>query len=313
MTSSLQTALTPTALALGNFDGVHRGHRQVIDPITQVSGSHSTVLTFSPHPKEFFTGQPRKLLTPTHEKVLQLKQLGVEQLVLLPFDWKLARLSPAEFVEQILIGGLQATHISVGADFCFGHQRTGTAQDLQAIAASHGVEVMIAGLEKQSGDRISSSAIRQALEQGNLAIANSLLGRPYSLMGEVVVGQQLGRTLGFPTANLRLPDNKFLPHTGVYAVQVEICTPALDEAQLPRQSAIGVMNVGCRPTLNGTTPVAEVHLFNWDENLYGKTLIVQLEKFLRPEQKFSSLNDLKAQIQADCETARSLLSRLSSV
>jgi riboflavin kinase/FMN adenylyltransferase len=313
ITSSLKTALTPTALALGNFDGVHRGHQQVIDAVTQVPGCRSTVLTFSPHPKEFFTGQPRKLLTPTQEKVLQLKQLGVEQLMLLPFNWELASLSPKEFVEQILIGGLQATHISVGADFCFGRQRTGTAQDLQAIAARHGVEVMIAGLEKQSGDRISSSAIRQALQQGDLATANNLLGRPYSLMGEVVVGQQLGRTLGFPTANLRLPDNKFLPHTGVYAVRVEIYTPAIDDVQPSLQSAIGVMNLGYRPTLNGTTQVPEVHLFDWEGNLYGKTLIVQLEKFLRPEQKFSSLNDLKVQIQADCAAARSLLSRLSSV
>lgn len=157
VTSSLDTALTPTTVALGNFDGVHRGHRQVIQPALTAAASRSdgkrgyaTVVTFNPHPQEFFTGQPRQLLTPLNEKVAQFAQIGVEQLVLLPFDRELASLSPFAFVSEILVRQLWATCISVGADFCFGRQRMGTAQDLQTIAAQFGVDVAIVPLERIS-------------------------------------------------------------------------------------------------------------------------------------------------------------------
>jgi riboflavin kinase/FMN adenylyltransferase len=208
--SSLANILTPTAVALGNFDGVHQGHRQVIEPILNSTGAcrdfaHSTVVTFNPHPQEFFTGESRCLLTPLDEKAIQLKALGVEQLVLLPFDRELASLSPEQFVQDILVNGLGARQVSVGLDFCFGKGRTGTVEDLKAIAARHGVEVMVAPLKLLNGDRISSSAIRHALQAGNIQHANYLLGRSYTLWGTVIHGQRLGRTLGFPTANLQLP------------------------------------------------------------------------------------------------------------
>lgn len=307
ITSSLATALTPTAVALGNFDGVHRGHRQVIQPVLLQSAdkgdrAFSTVLTFDPHPKEFFTGQLRPLLTPLPEKVWQLKQLGVDQLVLLPFNQKLADLSPAQFVEEVL-GKLQAKQISVGDDFCFGKQRSGSALDLRTIAASYGINVTIVPLKRLAGERISSSAIRQALQTGKLEIANHLLGRAYTLLGQVTQGQQLGRTIGFPTANLHLAPQKFLPMTGVYAVQVQIF--AEPEATIA-QFLPGVMNLGYRPTVDGTRQTIEVHLLDWSGDLYGKTLLVHLEQFLRPEQKFDSLDALKAQIQVDCDRARSL-------
>jgi riboflavin kinase / FMN adenylyltransferase len=313
--SSPETALTPTRIALGNFDGVHRGHQQVIqtaaadlpheassEPGSQGLG-RLTVVAFDPHPQEFFSGEKRTLLTPLREKIQQLQQLGVEQLALLPFTDQLACLRPEEFVEQILVKQLQATAISVGFNFGFGYQRSGTATDLQAIAGNWGVPVQIVAAQTFDGDRISSSAIRQDLLEGKLSRANCLLGRAYTLMGEVVLGQQLGQTLGFPTANLQLPPEKFLPCPGVYAVLVE--SSALETRQL------GVMNLGYRPTVGGTQQTAEVHLLDWSGDLYGQSLTVHLQEFLRSEQRFASLDDLKAQIQQDCKSARHALEATS--
>lgn len=297
MTKSLTNAKRPTAIALGNFDGVHRGHRQVINAIFQVAESVcATVVTFDPHPQEFFTGKPRLLLTPMAEKVQQMEALGVTQMVPLPFDRDMAQLSASEFVGKILVQQLQAKLVSVGADFRFGSQRGGTAADLQAIASGLGVEVAIVPLQICLEGRISSSLIRKALEYGELNQANRLLGRPYSLVGVVRKGQQLGRKIGFPTANLKLPPEKFLPRQGVYRVRVycrAIASPVL-----------GVMNLGVRPTVDGICQTVEVHLLDWSGDLYGQTLTVSLEEFMRPEQKFASLDELKAQILADCEAAR---------
>ena len=334
ITSSLTTARTPTVAALGNFDGVHRGHQKVLAPILQGScldqlnpGSVATsgqqpsqlegcqgsdrspdpnpqgdrplrtVVTFFPHPREFFAGERRPLLTPLDEKVRELAKLGIEQLVLLPFDQGLAQLTPQEFVQRILVDGLDARHISVGEDFCFGRDRSGTTADLRAIAATFGVQVTVVPLYADGGDRISSSAIRNALSQGTVARANHLLGRPYALTGTVVQGQQLGRTLGFPTANLETPPQKLLPRQGVYAVWVD-----LDGTLHP-----GVMNLGHRPTVNGLQQTLEVHLLDWSGDLYHRRLSVFLSHFLRPEQKFDSLDALKDQIQADCQRANHLL------
>ncbi len=338
--SSSEGLLTPTAVALGKFDGVHLGHQRVIQPVLH-AGSHlsvasspqskenqlpnqeyiySTVVTFDPHPQEFFTGQPRTLLTPLDEKVQQLRSLGVEQLVLLPFDKELSVLTPEEFVEKILVQQLQCQQISIGEDFCFGEKRSGNAKDLQLIAAKYNIPVAIVPLQTYTGDsptqsscvsttptqdaRISTSLIRQTLEQGDIENANLLLGRPYTLIGDVVQGQQLGRTIGFPTANLQLPKEKFLPRQGVYAVRVFTLTETPDVAP---SEGLGVMNIGNRPTVNGTYSSAEVHLLDWSGDLYGKKLAVQLVKFLRPEQKFASLEALKTQIQLDCVVAREVL------
>lgn len=344
VTSSLTSALTPTAVALGNFDGVHRGHRQVIQPVlnfcaaskavvlaaqageVNTEGSelsetkpelslvevgdrvYPTVVTFNPHPQEFFTGQPRALLTPPEEKVLQLQNMGVEQLVLLPFDRELADLSPQQFVEEILVRRLQARCISVGIDFRFGKGRIGTAADLQAIAATYGIEVTTVVLQTCESERISSSNVRKALQEGDLQLANRLLGRAYTLVGQVVTGQQLGRTIGFPTANLKLVAEKFLPRQGVYAVRVY--GPTLASAQSPLS---GVMNIGYRPTVDGTQQTVEIHLLDWGGDLYGQTLTVSLEHFLRPEQRFAALDELKAQIKTDCAAAQALLFPASSL
>jgi riboflavin kinase / FMN adenylyltransferase len=354
--SSTEGLLTPTAVALGKFDGVHLGHQRVIQPVLQqakrpVQGTaldnqttdernlpelspqqrtptastpehiYSTVVTFHPHPQEFFSGQPRALLTPLDEKVEQLRSLGIEQLVLLPFDKELSALSPEEFVEKILVQQLRCQQLSVGQDFCFGKQRTGTAKDLQLLAAKYDIPVTIVTLETYTNSNnaatesncysislnqeppISTSLIRQTLENGDIKNANLLLGRPYTLFGIVIQGQQLGRTIGFPTANLQLPKDKFLPRLGVYAVRVVI----VEQTPKPDHPLLGVMNIGNRPTVDGTNISVEVHLFDWSGDLYGKKLAVEIVEFLRPEQKFSSLEALKTQIQLDCTIAKEIL------
>jgi riboflavin kinase / FMN adenylyltransferase len=305
--ASSEEILQPTQVALGNFDGVHCGHRAVIGALFGPSGtadkrteplSYATVVSFNPHPHVFFSGQPKPLLTTLTEKTQILETLGVQQLVLLSFNETLATLTPEAFVEQILIQQLQAQCISVGFDFHFGHNRSGTVQDLQIISERYGIPVMVVAPNLLAGERISSSSIRQALAMGKVELATQLLGRPYTLTGTIGQGQQLGRTLGFPTANLRVAAEKFIPAQGVYRVLMQ--GPAFVEPQL------GVMNIGQRPTVNGHRLTIEIHVLDWSGDLYGHTVTVHLQQFLRPEQKFASLEALKAQIAHDCQAARML-------
>ncbi len=326
-----QKIVTPTAVALGNFDGLHLGHRRVIAPVVQQSHQAaaqgktliSTLLSFAPHPHVFFSQQPRPLLTPISEKIQLLAELGVQQLVVLEFNQELAQLTAAEFINQILVQQLQAQWVSVGFNFHFGYRRQGSPADLQqywddqiSIMAEQTLSVPSHWLPKTAESdsslpsgtksvRISSSNIRAALSEGNIELANTLLGRAYSLTGNVIQGQQLGRTIGFPTANLKIDADKFLPRDGVYAVRVKIgAEPAIN--------CQGVMNIGVRPTVTGApSRTIEVHLFHWAGDLYGKTLTVELIKFLRPEQKFSSLDALKQQISDDCQTALQILGNLA--
>ena len=295
--SSLANILTPTAIALGNFDGIHRGHLEVIRPVLgwENADVYKTVVTFDPHPQQYFTGQQRQLLTPHQERAIILEQLGIQQLILLPFDRDLVKLSPQEFVDRILVQQLQAKFISVGEDFRFGNQRAGNASDLVTLTANVGIPTRIAPLETNSDSRISSSRIRAALLAADLTLTQELLGRYYSIVGTVVNGQEIGRSIGFPTANLKYPPEKFLPRQGVYCVRVDTPTAT----QLP-----GVMNIGKRPTVDGVNTTVEVHLLDWEGDLYGQQLTVYLHQFLRSEQKFPDLVALTNQIQADCDTAR---------
>ncbi len=294
---TLATVSKPTTIALGNFDGVHCGHQQVIQLVLQASsGLIPTIVSFHPHPQEFFSGQPRQFLTTVAEKAQFLGELGIEQLVLLNFNQALANLTPPEFVEKILHQQLAARRITIGADFHFGYQRQGNAQLLQRLAAKYDIETNIVELAIDQNSRIGSSRIRSALLNRDLAEASRLLGRSYSLSGRVVAGQQLGRTLGFPTANIDYPPEKFLPHLGVYCVRVN----TEQHQQLP-----AVMNIGKRPTVNGQNTTVEVHLLNWSGDIYDQQITIYLDQFLRSEQKFAGLNELTAQIQADCEAAQS--------
>jgi riboflavin kinase/FMN adenylyltransferase len=290
----------------------------VIEPILGAGPGYATVVTFHPHPQEFFSKQRRSLLTPIAEKAQVLAHLGVEQLVQLPFTADLAVMSPEAFVKQILVNGLRASRVSVGQDFCFGYRRSGTAVDLVQLAATFGIAVDCVPLHTQGSDRISSSQIRHALQHGQVSLANQLLGRAYTLCGTVMPGQQLGRTLGFPTANLQLPPEKFLPKDGVYAVWVtgkdgEPLESGISSLDLNKNRPLpGVMNIGMRPTVNGTQRTVEVHLLDWSGDLYHQPLTASLVAYLRGEQAFESLEALKAQIQQDCDQARSLFSTSST-
>jgi riboflavin kinase/FMN adenylyltransferase len=283
---------------LGNFDGVHCGHQKVIELVLRSAQDLiPTVVSFHPHPQEFFSGQPRQFLTTVSEKAHYLAELGIEQLVLLAFNQELANLSPTAFVTKILHEQLAARHITIGADFHFGYQRQGDAKILQSLATQHQIVTNIVELEVDRHARIGSSRIRSALLSSDLQEAQRLLGRPYSISGVVIPGQQLGRTLGFPTANIEYSPAKFLPGLGVYCVRVDTNDR---QQQLP-----GVMNIGKRPTVNGQQTTIEVHLLDWSGDLYGQQITVLLDRFLRPEQKFVGLDELSAQIQQDIAAARS--------
>ena len=301
---------TPTAIALGNFDGIHQGHQRVLRQLVTQSHQaapplHPAVVSFSPHPKAFFSGQSQALLTPAEEKAALLDALSIEQLVLLPFNQDLAQLSPEAFVTKILLKTLHVQHISVGADFRFGYQRQGTINDLRELGQNYNFQVTISDLLTLDQQRVSSSRIREALTHGELDLANHLLGRPYELTGTVVKGQQLGRTLGFPTANLALPADKLRPKYGVYAGWVTLPSTTTPLA--------AVLNIGERPTVNGVCATAEVHLLDWSGDLYDQKVSFHLEHYLRPEQKFSGLPALKQQITLDCQQARQLLQNLPNL
>jgi riboflavin kinase / FMN adenylyltransferase len=289
----------PCAVALGNFDGIHKGHQQVIKSIFNYENLTPSLVTFIPHPEEFFTGTKKQLLTPIPEKCQILENLGVKQLILLPFDRELANLSAEKFVEEILIKQIKASFISVGEDFCFGYQRQGNAEYLKSLANKDKVKVSITKEQnltiKKESIRISSSYIRQYLSNGKPELATKMLGREYQIIGKVIEGGKLGRKIGFPTANLMIPPEKFLPKNGVYGVKVDVKNNNL------LSNLSGIMNIGTRPTINGKNVSVEIHLLNWEGDLYDQILTVKLVNFLRPEQKFSSLDDLKKQIKLDCQ------------
>jgi riboflavin kinase/FMN adenylyltransferase len=290
--------LAPTALAIGNFDGLHRGHGALLGRLVEVardSGLPPTVLTFEPHPREFFApdSAPARLTT-LREKLELLAAAGVAQAMVCRFNASFAALSADAFIERVLVGGLRVRHLIVGDDFRFGKGRAGDFAALQDAGARHGFVVEAMGSVTVDSERVSSSGVRQALAEGDMEHAARLLGRPYIIDGQVAHGQKLGRQLGFATANLRIKHNP-LPMTGVFAVEVG----GLGERPLP-----GVANLGIRPTVGGTRPLLEVHLFDFARDIYGAHISVRFVHKLRDEQRFPNFDALKAQIAADAAAAR---------
>jgi riboflavin kinase/FMN adenylyltransferase len=299
---SPQQAKTPTTLALGSFDGLHAGHRRVIASVTETDHLDAipTVVSFWPHPREVLHGEPRLRLDLPEEKLELLEPLGIQQLVLVPFNRQLAQLGAADFVEQVLLGCLKARQIAVGANFRFGRGREGDTNTLRELAEAAGVQVSVLPILEDAGGRMSSSRIREALSNGDLQTASALLGRPYRFRGTVVRGRGLGRDLGWPTANLQVDGRKFLPGLGVYAARA--WTQGDGEA-LP-----AVMNLGPQPTVDPNSPSAvEVHLLDRRIELVGQELVVEPVERLRGQQRFSGLEALSAQIGQDAEAARQRL------
>jgi riboflavin kinase/FMN adenylyltransferase len=295
-------------VAIGNFDGVHLGHRAVLREATEIAHSKGCplgALVFEPHPREFFQPQaPRFRLTPLPEKARLLEALGIDLLYVERFDAELAARPARDFVTRILVEGLGVTHIVVGYDFRFGQNREGDVAFLQreGTKAGFGVSVTSVVNTTSSGEPYSSSRIRQHLRDGRPRRAAELLGRWWSIEGPVQSGDQRGRTIGFPTANVRLGDC-IEPKLGVYAVRAEV----LEGADAGVYN--GVANLGLRPTFDKQDVMLEVNLFGFSGDLYGRRLRVSFVEFIRAERKFDGIESLKKQINADSITASELLER----
>lgn len=294
----------PLHLAIGVFDGVHLGHRAVIDAAcdaARTGGGTAVVVTFEPHPIRVLAPAraPRMLASLDHKGRI-LTGLGVKEVVAIRFDEDFARLEASDFVDRLLAAGRgRIRSIAVGEDWRFGARAEGGLELLRGLAGARDIAVTGVGRVEAGGERISSTRIRAAILDGHLELASSLFGRPYTVLGTVIEGRQLGRQLGFPTANLRVHSEQ-LPPSGVYAVRVRLA----DGRRLE-----GVANLGLRPTVEGgeTQRRLEVHLFDFAGDLYGQELEVEFVAFLRGERKFDGVGELKAQIAVDAAQAREAL------
>jgi len=291
----------PCALTVGNFDGVHLGHQHMIEAMrshASALGLPAAVITFEPTPREYFEGPAApSRLTRLREKLAALACHGVDRVVVLRFDERMRGMGATEFVDRLLVEGLGVRHLVVGHDFHFARRREGTVATLRSAGERYGFAVEEVGQFLVDGERVSSSLVRDALNRGDLARATRLLGRPYRMAGRVRLGKKLGRKLGFPTANLAL-HRKVVPLWGIFAVRAS-------GAGLVDHPAVA--SLGTRPTVNGTDPLLEVHLFDWDGSLYGHYLDVDFVERLRDEQKFESLDALVAQMHRDAAAARRVL------
>jgi len=287
------------AATIGNFDGVHRGHQSVLallrDAAKQI-GAPTCVISFEPLPAEYFApkGKTPSRLMKLREKYLQLENAGVDQLLLLPFNSRLANTEAMDFVDQVLIEGLAIKHLLVGDDFRFGRNRSGDFEMLNQASVDHQFTIARTPTHSDAGERTSSTRIRQLLNAGDLTGAADLLGRPYAITGRVGYGAQKGRTIGFPTANIML-GNHSPPLRGVFAVTT----------QTNEQTTVAaIANLGVKPTVNGKRLSLEVHLLDFEADLYGKLLRIEFLHKLRDEKRFDSFDELKAAIANDEANAR---------
>jgi len=295
-----------SVVCIGAFDGVHLGHRAVLARVRERARElnlDAVVASFEPLPREFFAhGRAVARLSNVREKIEQFRDAQVDRALLLRFNAALAAMSAQDFVERVLVRRLNAREVWVGEGFRFGHARSGDVDLLQRLGREHGFTAQALAPVVIEGERISSSAIREALAGGSFALAARWLGRPFAIGGHVVRGQQLGRKLGYPTANVRL-GSRTSPVDGIFAVRVH----GIDEAVHP-----GVASLGVRPTVNGKEPLLEAHVFDFDGDLYGRRIQVEFVEKLRDEEKFADLDAMVKQIDRDAEQAREILLRLGT-
>jgi riboflavin kinase/FMN adenylyltransferase len=295
---NLRPAHRGCAATIGSFDGVHLGHQAVLGQLAARAAELDlpvTLVTFEPQPREYFSPEavpPR--LTRFREKLEALQNCGVQRVLVLSFNDHLAGLTPDEFIRIILLDGLDVKHLVVGDDFRFGKARAGDFALLQQTGARHGFPVVNMESYNVAGQRVSSTLVREALSRGDLAMAETLLGRPYGMCGRVAHGDKRGRTIGFPTANIHL-HRTASPVDGVFAVEM---------SGINSEPIAGVANVGNRPTVDGTRSLLEVHLFDFDRDIYGTHVAVCFLKKLRNEQRFDSFDELQKQIRLDVVQAR---------
>lgn len=299
----LPDRLKGAAVAIGAFDGVHRGHQAVIAEARDAArrfGAPLGVVSFDPHPRRWFQPEaaPFRLMTPA-QMARALQPLGVDRLYLLPFNDAMAALTDEAFAREVLRDGLGVAHAAVGFDFTYGKGRTGSAEGLRRQGATLHFGVTVVGrLDDSDGLKLSSSAVREALKAGDMPRATAILGRPFAIEGEVVHGEKRGRTIGVPTANIRMGDY-MRPAYGVYATRTRLADGRVID---------GVANLGVRPMYELEQPLLEVWLFDFQEDLYGQTVETELVVFLRGEMAFDGLDGLKVQIEADAAAARIALS-----
>ena len=288
---------------IGNFDGLHLGHQAILKQVkdkAEESSSASLVFFTEPHASEYFAAKdqnssPPPRICPWREKVKLLKNFGIDFAFFLEFNKSLKAMTPQTFLDEVL-AQLNLKHLIIGDDFRFGAQRAGDFALLKNWGNSNGTEVIANQTVSLNGSRVSSTRIREAILQSNFQLAQELLGRPYTFSGKVVYGQQLGRTIGVPTANLWIPKQR-LPIAGVYAVKCLLGGELLN----------GIANMGIRPTVDGSKPVLEIHLFNFNESIYGQRLTVEFTNKLRDEKKFDNIDLLKEQILLDISQAKQIL------
>lgn len=294
-----------TIITLGTFDGVHIGHKKILEKVLQNTDDgqyESLVLTFFPHPRMVLQGDSDiKLLNTINEKIDLLQEIGIENLVIHPFDETFSRLTAEEFVKTILVDRFQVQKIIIGYDHRFGRNRTANINDLIAFGEQYDFEVEQISVQEINEISVSSTKIRNALLEGNMTLANDYLGYNYFLTGEVVKGKQLGRTINFPTANLKIQEKyKLIPQNGVYIVK----------SVINEQTVFGMMNIGFNPTVNGQNQTIEIHYFDFDADLYHQKIRVSILQRIRSEQKFESVDLLKAQLETDKQMAISYLNHL---
>lgn len=298
---NLRDGHRPCVATIGNFDGVHLGHEAVIARLREraaETGLPSTVMVFEPQPREFFQGEaaPARLST-FAEKWRRIAALGIDRVLCLQFNERLRSLSADAFIQRVLVDGIGVRHLAVGDDFRFGCDRRGDYPLLQEAGREHGFTVAATASFQVDGERVSSTGVRVALEAGDLAAAGALLGRPYSILGRVGLGDQRGRTMGVPTANVLVKRHK-VPLHGVFVVRV---------AGASGQVLDGIANVGVRPTVDGARASLEAHLFDFDADIYGRKLEVTFLHRIREERRFEDLDSLRGQIMRDIDQARAWL------
>ncbi len=291
-------------VTIGIFDGVHLGHSKILNRITQSAldfNCDSIVLTFFPHPRMILDDKSEiKLLNTINEKVFLIEKTGLSNLIIHPFNKAFSELSAEEFVEKILVEKLNIQKIIIGHDHRFGKNRNANIDDLIHFGKKYNFEVEQISAEEINEVSISSTKIRNALSEGNIDLATEYLGYNYLLTGIVSKGKQLGRTIGYPTANIQIKeDYKLLPKNGVYIVK----------STIKNKTVFGMMNIGVRPTVNGVTQTIEIHFFNYNDDLYEQEIVVSILKRIRNEQKFESLDALKDQLALDKATSLAYLTK----
>lgn len=305
-------------LTIGNFDGVHLGHREVLKRLQRHAHAMQlpmVVMVFEPQPAEYFLGKSAPArLTRLRDKYIQMSRLGVDRLLVVKFNEIFANKSATQFIEELLVEKLAIKQLVVGDDFRFGAKRKGDFHRLQKAGQKYGFNVLDTQSLCIDTHRVSSTRIRESLENNELDTAQQMLGRAYSISGRVAHGRKLGRTIGFPTANVLLK-RLVSPITGVYAVEVyaEHINMDAKSAQIQAKPLLGVANIGHRPTVSGIRQQLEVHIFDFDKNLYGEHIEVVLRHKLREEKKFASFERLKVQIQQDALAAKEWLSANSNI